>query len=632
MIDLGTAMALVRGLHLAATLSLLGTVGFLLWMLPSGSAVPQALHRWLIRLWWISGLIALLAGVVWFVLQSAAIAGAETLADLCDALPVVALQTRYGNTLLARLGLVLIATLLAVPSGRWTAWARYLTLGLTAVALGLQGMIGHAGATEGAIGDGLVFSESLHLLAAGIWLGALLPLWLGLRALNPEQASAVCERFTPIGLGCVLVLAGTGFAQGFELIGSVPALLGTRYGHFAVLKITLFVFALMLAILNRLWFSDRVAADVPGARRHLGMSICLETCLGLAIVTAAAFMASSPPAAHTTPVWPLPWQLSLVAVNEDPDFHRQFVVSLIVIGVAAVLMAAALLLRRLRWEALAILLLSLLVRAPSLSLLLIEAYPTSFQTSPTDFSAASIVRGQTLFAQNCVACHGPNGEGNGPAASSLRIKPLDLTQPHVWMHTDGEMFWWLSHGIEDPQGGLAMPGFAGTVSPDGIWALIDYVRAHNAALAMQRRSAFDVPLQAPTFPITCAGLTATRMADLRGDDVHVVTGAAPDDEIPPQAGIATVTLNLRDGSAPPPGTCVAATAAAWPAYAVLTDLPRDKLAGAEYLVDPNGWLRAVHRPGSADGWQTRENLFAAVRGVNAKPIQPPSGGSHEHHH
>ncbi|HEY4173539.1 MAG TPA: CopD family protein, partial [Rhodopila sp.] len=284
MIDPAMIMAVVRGLHLAATLSLLGTVGFLLWMLPPGPTVPVALHRWLTRLWWISGLIALLAGAAWFVLQSAAIAGAGTMSDAIDALPVVALHTRYGNTMLLRLGLVSVAALLAVPPGRW---ARYPALSLTVVALGLQGMIGHAGATEGAIGDGLVFSESLHLLAAGIWLGALVPLWLGLLALSPELASEMCNRFTPIGLGCVLVLAGTGFAQGFELIGSVPALLGTPYGHFAVLKIALFVVALMLAVLNRLWLSDRVAADVAGARRHLRMSIGLETCLGLAIVTAA---------------------------------------------------------------------------------------------------------------------------------------------------------------------------------------------------------------------------------------------------------------------------------------------------------------------------------------------------------
>jgi copper resistance protein D len=229
MITIATIMAMVRGLHLAATLSLLGTVDFIAWMLPAASVVPDRLRHRLTRLWWVSGLIALLAGAAWLTIQSATIADADTLSDALDALPVVGLHTRYGNTILARLGLVLVATILALPSGRGMAAARYLTLVFTAVTLGLQGLIGHAGATAGAIGDGLVLSESLHLLAAGVWLGALLPLWLSLRALAPAQAALACERFTPTGLARVLVLAGTGFAQGLALIGSLPALFGTQY-------------------------------------------------------------------------------------------------------------------------------------------------------------------------------------------------------------------------------------------------------------------------------------------------------------------------------------------------------------------------------------------------------------------
>jgi putative copper export protein len=249
-------------------------------MLPAASVIPDTLRYRLTRLWWVSGLVVLLAGVAWFTIQSAIIADADTLSDVLDALPVVAMHTRYGNTVLVRLVLVLVATILAFPSRRGMTEARYLTLGVTAIALGLQGMIGHAGATAGKIGDGLVLSESLHLLAAGIWLGALLPLWISLRALAPAQAALVCERFTPIGLACVLVLAGTGFAQGLALIGSLPALFGTQYGHFAALKITLFVAALVLAALNRLWLTDRLAAGGTRARRHLQVSICIETCLG----------------------------------------------------------------------------------------------------------------------------------------------------------------------------------------------------------------------------------------------------------------------------------------------------------------------------------------------------------------
>ena len=111
MISAATTMALVRGLHLAATLSLLGTAGFLAWILPAGGVTPDTLHRRLVRLWWISGSVALLAGLAWFTLQSAAIAGADNVSDLLAALPVVAEHTRYGTTLMLRLALLLVATL-----------------------------------------------------------------------------------------------------------------------------------------------------------------------------------------------------------------------------------------------------------------------------------------------------------------------------------------------------------------------------------------------------------------------------------------------------------------------------------------------------------------------------------------
>nr|WP_294505980.1 CopD family protein [uncultured Rhodopila sp.] len=658
MIDLLTIMPLVRGLHLAATLSLLGSAGFIAWTLPAAGPPPDALRRRLTGVVGISGLIGVLAGTAWFALQAAAIAGAADLSDLWDALPVVAMHTRYGNILLVRLGLLLVATGLAwwgcgptavtvragaplgagpdkgvdrgpAPAMTWV----YPIVPLAAVALGLQGLIGHAGATGGGAGDELVASEALHLIAAGIWLGALLPLMLTLFAVPPPLAALICERFTPIGLACVLVLAGTGLAQGLDLIGSLPALLGTPYGHFALLKISLFLVALVLAALNRLRLTDRLAAAAATARRHLLLSVSAETLAGLAIVCAAAFMASAPPAAHTAPVWPFAWRFSLVTVNEDAEFRREVVTSLLIIGSAVVLAFGAALWRRFRVVALAALAAAIAWRGPSLTLLTVAAFPTSFQTSPTGFSAASIVRGQALYGENCAACHGPDGAGNGPAAAARRIKPADLTMPHLWEHADGEMFWWLSHGVDDPEGGLAMPGFEGSLSVDDRWALIDYVRAHNAGVAMQQDEAFDVPVRAPGFPVTCSGVPASGTADLRAHVLLVTageTGSQP--PIPPQDGVSTIRLTLRDDARPAPGSCAAADPAARGAYAILANLAPDALAGAEFLVDPNGWLRAVHRPGAPGGWQSMDRLIAAIHAICANPITSPAGGGHEHHH
>ena len=96
-------------------------------------------------------------------------------------------------------------------------------------------------------------------------------------------------------------------------------------------------------------------------------------------------MASSPPAAHTMPVWPFSWQFRLITVNGDTDFRQEVVVSPVAIGAAVALMVAALLWRRFRLLAAAILMLAVVLRGPSFSLLTAEAYPTSFQISPNDF-------------------------------------------------------------------------------------------------------------------------------------------------------------------------------------------------------------------------------------------------------
>ncbi len=61
------------------------------------------------------------------------------------------------------------------------------------------------------------------------------------------------------------------------------------------------------------------------------------------------------------------------------------------------------------------------------------------------------------------------GSGDGTAAKSLSVPPADLTAGHLWIHDDGELFWWLSHGIDSADGGQAMPGFSGVLDEDQRW-------------------------------------------------------------------------------------------------------------------------------------------------------------------
>ncbi len=45
----------------------------------------------------------------------------------------------------------------------------------------------------------------------------------------------------------------------------------------------------------------------------------------------------------------------------------------------------------------------------------------------SDTGAAGVQKGRALYSQYCRSCHGVTGTGDGPAASSLKVPPADLT-------------------------------------------------------------------------------------------------------------------------------------------------------------------------------------------------------------
>jgi mono/diheme cytochrome c family protein len=95
------------------------------------------------------------------------------------------------------------------------------------------------------------------------------------------------------------------------------------------------------------------------------------------------------------------------------------------------------------------------------------------QVNPIPPSETSLAQGQTLYQQNCLACHGPAGLGDGPAGLMMNPRPADLQQHMIpGVHTDGQIFEWISDGYP----GSVMPAFAGTLTEEERWHVLNYIR------------------------------------------------------------------------------------------------------------------------------------------------------------
>jgi copper transport protein len=101
-----------------------------------------------------------------------------------------------------------------------------------------------------------------------------------------------------------------------------------------------------------------------------------------------------------------------------------------------------------------------------------EYTPAKFATNPILPDAESIAIGQALFNDNCIACHGPEGRGDGPTALSLNPPPADFAAGHTAIHTDGDLYYWILQGIDES----AMPAFGEQLTDEQAWHLVNYVR------------------------------------------------------------------------------------------------------------------------------------------------------------
>jgi putative copper resistance protein D len=209
-----------------------------------------------------------------------------------------------------------VALLVAALLGFWPAARRRvrcaLQSGIGAVALASLAWTGHGAADEGPRGLLHLTADIVHLLAAGVWVGAL----AGLLLLLAQTCSVGSDRtdriaaahralagFATVGTVAVALILATGLINSWFLIGfaNVGSLASSLYGRLLVLKLVMFAGMIGLAGLNRFKLAPAIKARegalVSGAMRSIRRSVAFEASLALIVLGLVAWLGTlAPPA------------------------------------------------------------------------------------------------------------------------------------------------------------------------------------------------------------------------------------------------------------------------------------------------------------------------------------------------
>ena len=233
----------------------------------------------------IASVLALASALAWLVFEAGEMGDGPMDALNPHIIGMVLTETRFGMIWSGHLilSVALVATLIfAAPRLRLG-----IGLGLASLLLVSLAGVGHAVMATGLEGAVRLITYAVHLLAAGAWLGGLVPLaWVLKQARISESsnhAAQVLRRFSSLALMAVAMLIFSGLTESWFLVGHVEALISTPYGHILLLKLFLFAGILTLAAINRLVLMPRLLLNtlfrVVIAEQILGAGVVGVACL-----------------------------------------------------------------------------------------------------------------------------------------------------------------------------------------------------------------------------------------------------------------------------------------------------------------------------------------------------------------
>ena len=92
---------------------------------------------------------------------------------------------------------------------------------------------------------------------------------------------------------------------------------------------------------------------------------------------------------------------------------------------------------------------------------------------PSISAAGDPAKGKAVYEKHCMACHGPQGKGDGPAGKLLKPPAADFTSAASKKKSEAD----LKGVVENGKPGTAMGPWKGQLSPDEMNDVMGYVMA-----------------------------------------------------------------------------------------------------------------------------------------------------------
>jgi copper resistance protein D len=289
-----TALALCRFAHLLAAMLAFGMSAYLWAYAPE--RLRLALSPIVRRLALIASLVALITAIAWLGLESASMADEWSAAVDPDQIGAVLTDTAFGHawSLHLVLGAALVAVAAFGPRDRWAA-----TSLVSGVLLASLGLVGHAAMQTGAEGALHRANHAVHLMAAGAWIGGLVPFAMCLRAYERDDLRKDAVRamagFSFWGQFIVAAIVLTGVVNIALTSHHPPVPPTTPYRALLVAKLIIVVIMILLALFNRFVLAPRLKASANALTALRATSVA-EVALGCVVIALVSVFALLDPA------------------------------------------------------------------------------------------------------------------------------------------------------------------------------------------------------------------------------------------------------------------------------------------------------------------------------------------------